>query len=90
MVRSIKHPTVGEVKFTGLLELAILIVLQLTFFHTSFYLGPAVTYGGFDQPTRLPPPILGQHTREVLQSLDYDDDRISRLQHTGIIQIWDS
>ncbi|KAL5496960.1 hypothetical protein EMCRGX_G013341 [Ephydatia muelleri] len=68
MVRSIKHPTVGEVKFTG----------------------PAVTYGGFDQPTRLPPPILGQHTREVLQSLDYDDDRISRLQHTGIIQIWDS
>ena len=49
-----------------------------------------MTYGGFDQPTRLPPPILGQHTREVLQSLDYDDDRISRLQHAGVVQIWDS
>lgn len=51
------------------------------------FTGPAVTYSGFDQPIRLPPPMLGQHTREVLQSLDYNEDRILQLHNTGIVQI---
>lgn len=35
---------------------------------------------------RYPPPLLGQHTKQLLKEiLDYDDDRIARLQEDGII-----
>jgi len=34
---------------------------------------------------RLPPPLLGQHTEEVLASLGYDEEEIARLREEGAI-----
>ncbi len=33
----------------------------------------------------VPPPLLGQHTEEILRSLDIGDDRIARMQRDGVI-----
>ena len=55
---------------------------------TSNYLtaGPAVSYSGFKQPVRLPPPTLGQHTSEVLQDLlHYDCEELKRLKCSACI-----
>ena len=35
---------------------------------------------------RLAPPILGQHTREVLQELGISDDAIEQLRRTGVVK----
>jgi len=34
---------------------------------------------------RRPPPMLGEHTREILHELGYDDARIAALQESKII-----
>ena len=48
--------------------------------------GPAVSYSGFQQPVRLPPPTLGQHTSEVLQDiLDYDQEAVNQLRDSASI-----
>ena len=48
--------------------------------------GPAVSYSGFQQPVRLPPPTLGQHTYEVLQDvLDYDQEDVNELRDSASI-----
>ncbi|XP_020820069.1 succinyl-CoA:glutarate CoA-transferase isoform X2 [Phascolarctos cinereus] len=48
--------------------------------------GPAVRYNGFTMAEPKPPPLLGQHTVEVLKtSLGYDDSTISDLLRTGVV-----
>ena len=48
--------------------------------------GPAVSYSGFQQPVRLPPPTLGQHTSQVLQDiLDYDQEEVDQLRDSASI-----
>ncbi|XP_036594573.1 succinate--hydroxymethylglutarate CoA-transferase isoform X3 [Trichosurus vulpecula] len=48
--------------------------------------GPAVRYSGFTMAEPKPPPLLGQHTVEVLKtSLGYDDSTISDLLHAGVV-----
>jgi len=32
-----------------------------------------------------PPPLLGQHTRDVLRAIGYSDDRIAALKNKGIV-----
>lgn len=49
--------------------------------------GPSVVYGEAKNEARTAPPLLGQHTNEVLSNLlHYDEDRIQRLRVDKIIQ----
>jgi crotonobetainyl-CoA:carnitine CoA-transferase CaiB-like acyl-CoA transferase len=34
---------------------------------------------------RTPPPLMGEHTEEVLRDLGYDDDAIARLRDAEVI-----
>ncbi|XP_074055171.1 succinyl-CoA:glutarate CoA-transferase [Macrotis lagotis] len=48
--------------------------------------GPAVRYSGFTMANPKPPPLLGQHTVEVLKtSLGYDDSTIKDLLGAGVV-----
>lgn len=47
---------------------------------------PAVSYDGARMPVKRAPPVLGEHTLEVLQSeLGFDDDRIADLHAKGAV-----
>ena len=37
---------------------------------------------------RLPPPVLGQHTAELLAGFGYDDEAIAKLVEQGVIATW--
>ena len=48
--------------------------------------GPPVLVNGERPTTKLPPPLLGQHTKEVLRDLlHYNDSQINELYEQGII-----
>ena len=49
--------------------------------------GPPVSYSYAENKVRLPPPILGQHTKEILKNLlNYSDDTCNNLINEKIIQ----
>ncbi|XP_076621181.1 succinyl-CoA:glutarate CoA-transferase isoform X2 [Colletes latitarsis] len=49
--------------------------------------GPAVTYSYALNKVRLAPPMLGQHTEEILKCvLNYSDDKIHMLKRTKVVQ----
>ncbi|XP_051023983.1 succinate--hydroxymethylglutarate CoA-transferase isoform X2 [Acomys russatus] len=49
--------------------------------------GPAVRYSKFKMSEAKPPPLLGQHTRQVLKEvLRYDDGAIGELLSSGVIE----
>ncbi|XP_017755785.1 PREDICTED: succinate--hydroxymethylglutarate CoA-transferase [Eufriesea mexicana] len=49
--------------------------------------GPAVTYNYATNKVRCAPPMLGQHTTEILKNiLNYTDDKIETLKKTKIVQ----
>jgi len=52
--------------------------------------GPAVEYNGQTcQGVPIPPPILGEHTIEVLtELLDYDDMKILKLENDGVVKCY--
>ena len=47
--------------------------------------GQLVTFGDTPGRIRYPPPMLGEHTREIMQWLGYDDDTIASYRERGII-----
>ncbi|KAJ7400326.1 hypothetical protein BTVI_106395 [Pitangus sulphuratus] len=48
--------------------------------------GPGVRYSEFDVSHPKPPPLVGQHTVEILKSmLGYEDDAIEELLRTGAV-----
>lgn len=49
--------------------------------------GPPVSYDCAENRVRSPPPLLGEHTKDVLKELlDYSDDEIEKLIQEKIIQ----
>lgn len=46
---------------------------------------PAVTYGGGKMPTTRPPPVLGQHSDEILQEAGYADSQVAQLRKDGVV-----
>ncbi|BGP18151.1 hypothetical protein JCM10213_007757 [Rhodosporidiobolus nylandii] len=46
---------------------------------------PAVQYNGARMPFTRPPPVLRQHSVEVLRELGYTDERIASLQQKGVV-----
>lgn len=49
--------------------------------------GPAVTYSYATNKVRFAPPIMGQHTDEILKNvLNYTDDKIQGLKKSKIVQ----
>ncbi len=63
MVRSITHPTLGEIEL----------------------LGPVARLSETPAAIRTPPPLLGQHNREILTALGYTPAEIDHLETTGAI-----
>ncbi|CAH2283093.1 succinate--hydroxymethylglutarate -transferase [Pelobates cultripes] len=48
--------------------------------------GPAVRFSDFDMPSPIPPPLIGQHTVEILKAhLGYKDDYIDELIKTKVV-----
>lgn len=50
-------------------------------------IAPTVKLSATPGAMRLPPPLLGQHTREILKSVDYTDEMIESLAREGVIGI---
>lgn len=49
--------------------------------------GPAVTYSYATNKVRTAPPMVGQHTTEILKNiLNYTDDKIQTLKKAKIVQ----
>jgi crotonobetainyl-CoA:carnitine CoA-transferase CaiB-like acyl-CoA transferase len=49
-------------------------------------IAPTVKLSGTPGEMRSPPPLLGEHTSEVLRELGYSDDIINKLSRDGVIQ----
>jgi crotonobetainyl-CoA:carnitine CoA-transferase CaiB-like acyl-CoA transferase len=50
-------------------------------------IAPTVKLSATPGEISLPPPRLGEHTREILKSLDYDDETIESLAREGVVSI---
>ncbi|MBI2869587.1 MAG: CoA transferase [Chloroflexi bacterium] len=49
-------------------------------------IGVPYKFRGVTLPVRVPPPLLGEHTGEVMASLGYSGERIDRLEKAGLIK----
>jgi crotonobetainyl-CoA:carnitine CoA-transferase CaiB-like acyl-CoA transferase len=50
-------------------------------------IAPTVKLSATPGAIESPPPLLGEHTREILKNLDYDDETIESLAREGVISI---
>jgi crotonobetainyl-CoA:carnitine CoA-transferase CaiB-like acyl-CoA transferase len=48
-------------------------------------IGPAMKFEGADMNVRIKPPLLGEHTEEVLCDLGYSPAKIIELKNEGVI-----
>jgi succinate--hydroxymethylglutarate CoA-transferase len=48
-------------------------------------IGPAMKFEGVSMNVRLKPPLLGQHTEEVLGGLGYPASEIDKLRKSGVV-----
>ena len=49
------------------------------------FVGPPVRYGNFTEASSLPPPLVGEHTVDVLRELGYPGKAIEELRAQGVI-----
>jgi crotonobetainyl-CoA:carnitine CoA-transferase CaiB-like acyl-CoA transferase len=75
----LQHPQVEQAGFVRSLEHPVMGEFP--------QLGPPVdlseTPGALDRP----PPLLGEHSREVLRELGYDDERIGALERADVLGV---
>jgi len=50
--------------------------------------GPPVKFSASPPTIRLPPPILGEHTREILTQCGVDEERMAKMEADGAISMW--
>jgi crotonobetainyl-CoA:carnitine CoA-transferase CaiB-like acyl-CoA transferase len=50
-------------------------------------IAPSVKLSATPGAMRLPPPLLGEHTREILKSLNYTDEMIESLAREGVVSL---
>jgi crotonobetainyl-CoA:carnitine CoA-transferase CaiB-like acyl-CoA transferase len=50
------------------------------------FVGGPVAYDNLSKTKSAPPPIVGQHSRKILQELGYEIEQINALHSEGIIQ----
>jgi crotonobetainyl-CoA:carnitine CoA-transferase CaiB-like acyl-CoA transferase len=50
-------------------------------------IAPTVKLSATPGDMRLPPPLLGEHTREILRSIDYTDEMIESLAREGVVSL---
>ncbi|RUS32133.1 hypothetical protein BC938DRAFT_476215 [Jimgerdemannia flammicorona] len=95
MVQEVEHPKAGKIKLTGM-RIALRPSCNLTHgcvtltsqLELKIAAGIPVKYSAAKPSIRLPPPTLGQHTREVLSDiLEYDDHKIDKLASEGAIRV---
>ena len=48
-------------------------------------IGPAVKFEGTKMQVRRKPPLLGEHTDEVLAEMGYDEAGTKQLRHEGVV-----
>jgi len=48
------------------------------------FVGGPVRYDGLEKAPSAPPPLVGEHSRKILQELGYDRDAVSDLQLRGV------
>jgi crotonobetainyl-CoA:carnitine CoA-transferase CaiB-like acyl-CoA transferase len=48
------------------------------------FVGGPVRYDGLEKAPSAPPPLVGEHSRKILQELGYDGDAVSDLQSRGV------
>ncbi|EOB04790.1 Uncharacterized protein C7orf10 [Anas platyrhynchos] len=67
-------------------EESLLVVLSMEYHWTLQIGGPGVRYSEFAVSHPKPPPLVGQHTVEILKGmLGYEDNAIEELLHTGAV-----
>ena len=71
MIMELEHPTAGQIKLPGM---------------PVKYSSPAAPQPPPPPHVPTPPPLLGQHTREILAGMGYSDGRIVKLEDDSVVQ----